>query len=325
MNRPMIAILGALALLSGPALATAQVAPVPEAATGPAAYAPFERMIGRSWRGTGTAGAGVEDIQRWDWAIGGHAVRVVHSVDDGAYAGETLIFRDRDSGDYIFHYFTTGGFHTAGTMTPVGPGTFEIEETVHGANGIEKLRSTGVLGPDGIYRVRSSTERDGRWVEVGGFDYREDPSATPVMPPTPQTLEAPASAGPLDLTRRIVRGVEAAGENVAGYVRIRNGSPVADQLLRVTCACAERVELHRIQRDGPTPGMAADPSWTAPGAGMLDVRPGSDLHLMLIAFDPARAIDGKVRLRLEFAEAGAVEADFALTDDSRAAWERFEP
>lgn len=325
MNRSMSVLLAALALVSGFAPATAQVAPVPEVAPGPAAYAPFERMIGRSWRGTGTAGAGVEDIQRWDWAIGGHAVRVVHSVNGGAYAGETLIFRDRDSGDYIFHYFTTGGFHTTGTMTPAGPGTFEIEETVHGADGIETLRSTAALGVDGVYRVRSRTERDGRGVEVGGFDYREDPSAMPVMPAAPRAAaEASASVGPLDLTRRIVRGVDEAGEDVAGYVRIRNGSPVADQLLRVTCACAERVELHRIQRDGPTSGMAADPSWTVPGAGTLDVRPGSDLHFMLIDFDPARAVDGRVRLRLEFAEAGSVDAAFALTEDSRAAWDRFE-
>jgi opacity protein-like surface antigen len=66
MKRSLAAILGALTLLSGPAVAAAQVAPVPQATAGPAAYGPFERMIGRSWRGTGTAGAGVEDIQRWD-------------------------------------------------------------------------------------------------------------------------------------------------------------------------------------------------------------------------------------------------------------------
>ena len=183
MNRSMLALLGAIALVGGPRAAAAQVAPVPHAGTGPAAYAPFAPMIGRSWRGTGTAGAGVEDIQRWDWAIGGHAVRVVHSVNGGAYAGETLIFRDRESGDYIFHYFTTGGFHTTGTMTPSGPGAFEIDETVHGAAGIKRLRTSAALGADGVYRVRSSTERDGQWVEAGGFDYREDPSVTPVMPP----------------------------------------------------------------------------------------------------------------------------------------------
>lgn len=57
---------------------------------------------------------------------------------------------------------------------------------MHGADGIERLRSTAALGADGVYRVRSSTERDGQWVEAGGFDYREDSSATPVMPPAPQ-------------------------------------------------------------------------------------------------------------------------------------------
>lgn len=189
MNRSMLALLGALSLLTGAGAAVAQVAPLPEAQSGPAAYAPFEAMIGKSWRGVGTGGAGVEDIQRWDWALGGHAVRVVHSVNGGAYAGETLIFRDKDSGDYIFHYFTTGGFHTTGTIRPTEPGAFAINETVHGADGIERLRSTTALGADGVYRVRSSTERDGQWVEAGGFDYREDPTATPVMPPAPQVKD----------------------------------------------------------------------------------------------------------------------------------------
>lgn len=180
-----------------------------------------------------------------------------------------------------------------------------------------------MLGADGVYRVRSSTEQGDAWVEIGGFDYREDPSASLILPTVQAAMEAPASVGPLDLTRRIVRGVDEP-QDVAGYLRIRNGSLVADQLVRVECACAERVELHRIQREGPTPGMVKDPIWAVPGAGQLDVRPGSDLHFMLIGFDPAKAVDGKVRLKLEFAEAGAVEADFALTDDSRAAWERFE-
>lgn len=322
MNRRLASIMGALALLSAPGVVLAQPAPPPPAGADIAAYAPFAPMIGKSWRGASTAQPGIEDVQRWDWAIGGHAVRIVHSVNDGAYAGETLIFRDKDSGAFIFHYFTTGGFHTTGVITPVSKG-FEIDEVVHGADGIERLRSTTELGGDGIYRVRSSTEQAGAWVEIGGFDYREDPSARVVLPAIQPALEASASVGPLDLRRRIVRGVDEP-QDVAGYLRIRNGSPVADRLLSVTCACAERVELHRIQRDGPTPGMAADPSWTVPGSGMLDVRPGSDLHFMLIGYDPARAVDGRVRLKLEFAEAGAVEADFALTEDSRAAWERFE-
>ncbi len=316
-------------LLAAPGLpALAQVADLPAPGVGRAAYAPFEHLIGRSWRGVGTAQAGVEDVQRWDWAVGGHAVRVVHSVNAGAYAGETLIFRDRDSGAYVFHYFTSGGFHTTGVMRPTGPGAFEAEETVHGLDGFPPLRSTIVMGADGVNRARTFQQEDGQWVEKGGFDYREDPDAVPVLPTlvpaTAASGEAPASAGSLALTRRILRHVEEPGQDVAAYVLVRNGASRPDQLLAVSCACARRVELHRIDRSGERPDMVEDPAWEVPGEGELVVRPGSPLHFMLIGYDPGVARDGRVRLSLTFRDAGAVEADFALTDDSAVAWAAFD-
>jgi copper(I)-binding protein len=330
MTRRLLAVLGGLAVLALPTVVLAQPAAPPAAVAGPAAYAPFHPLVGKSWRGAATAQPGVEDIQRWDWAVGGHAVRVVHSVNGGEYAGETLIFRDKDSGDYVFHYFTTGGFHTTGTMKATGPAAFDVDETVHGAAGIERLRSTAALGADGVYRVRSSAEQGGRWVEVGGFDYREDPSATPVLPAmaepaAPQAAqEAAAAIGPLDLTRRLVVGVEQPGEDVAGYLRVRNGSAAADQLIGASCACAARIEFHQIRRSADRVSMDTDATWDVPGDGALEVRPGSALHLMLIGFDPAKAVDGKVSLTLNFRDAGQVTADFKVVEDSRAAWAGFD-
>jgi hypothetical protein len=175
-------ILLSVIALAMPLAAWSQPAPLPEAMSGRAAYVPFEAMVGKTWRGQGTKDAKAEDIQRWEWAIGGHAIRITHSVNNGVYAGESLIFRDKDSGNYIFHYFTTGGFHTTGTIRPTGPVAFEMDEVIHGAQGIEALKSTGVLGPDGVYRTRAKMEKDGQWVEVGGFDYREDATAKVVMP-----------------------------------------------------------------------------------------------------------------------------------------------
>ena len=64
----------------------------------------------------------------------------------------------------------------------------------------------------------------------------------------PALAEEPASAGPLDLTRRIVASSGAAGEDSAGYVRIRNGSLVSDELIDASCACADSIEFHRIVR-----------------------------------------------------------------------------
>lgn len=136
--------------------------------------------------------------------------------------------------------------------------------------------------------------------------------------------ETPAPGGTLDLTRRILRHVEEPGQDVAAYLRVRNGAPVSDELISVSCACAERVELHRVDRSGERPDMVTDASWEVPGNGALDVRPGSLLHFMLIGYDPTAARDGHVRLSLTFREAGTVETDFALTDDSAAAWAAFD-
>ncbi|MFT3997489.1 MAG: hypothetical protein QM667_08785 [Asticcacaulis sp.] len=176
MIRPLAA---AFLLLTVPVVMPAQAQTPPLA--GPQAYAPFVPLIGKSWRGTSIKGDGAEDIQRWEWAIGGHAVRVIHSVNGGAYAGETLIFRDKEKG-YIYHYFTTAGFHTTGVMTPTGPGTFTSEETVHGLSGFGDIRSTLTLDAAGVWRTRASVQKNGAWVEMGGFDYREDPAAVPILP-----------------------------------------------------------------------------------------------------------------------------------------------
>ena len=145
-----------------------------------------------------------------------------------------------------------------------------------------------------------------------------------VLAATPALAETPVAAGPLDLTRRIVASSGTVGEASAGYVRVVNGSAAADQLISVTCACASRVEFHHIRRSATGVSMDADPVWDVPAQGALDVRPGSDLHLMLIDFDPARAADGQVVLTLAFREAGEVQAAFALTGDSRAAWAAFD-
>lgn len=322
MRKTLAAVLTAAALMgAAPAVVMAQDLPTAEAAA--QAFTPFLPLIGKTWRGTNVTQEGVEDVMRWDWAVGGHAVRIVHAVNGGVYGGETLIFPDKDSGQLIFHYFTTGGFHTTGVIRPTGPGAMEIDETVHGADGVEVLKSRATLGPDEVYRTRSLVERDGEWVEFGGFDYRQDAAAR-ISLPMAAGIETPASVGPLDLTRRIVASSGAAGEDSAGYLLIRNGSPVADELTDASCACADRVEFHRVVRTETGGNMIDDPVWVVPGNGALEVKPGTVLHLMLINFDPAQVMDGRVRLALTFRDAGTIEADFAVTTDSRGAWAAFD-
>ena len=65
------------------------------------------------------------------------------------------------------------------------------------------------------------------------------------------------------------------------------------------------------------------PEAAVPSGEGLEVRPGSQLHLMLMNFDPAKAVGGRVTLDLLFRDAGQVSADFALASDSRAGWTAF--
>jgi copper(I)-binding protein len=149
-------------------------------------------------------------------------------------------------------------------------------------------------------------------------------SPVTVVAQEPTAVSAPIDVGQLTISRRIVRGVDEAGQDVAGYLLISNGSVSEDELTAVTCDCAEAVEFHHIRRTPERVSMDSDPTWVVPAGGALSVRPGSDLHLMLIGYDPARATDGRVRMSLTFRDAGTVQADFALTGDSAAAWAAFD-
>lgn len=318
MRRAVMALAASVAALTASLPAMAQGLPAAEArAEDP--FRPLYLLIGRTWRGTGIGPDAVEDIVRWEWAVGGHAVRAVHAVNGGVYGGETLIFPDRDSGRLIFHYFTSGGFHTTDDIAVAADGSLEINEAVHGVEGLESLRSTMRIATDGTYTTRGLVEREGQWVEFGGFDYRLD-SRAQVAAPVRAGEQVAVEAGGLTLSRRIVADPGEPGD-VAAYLQVSGGE---DRLVGVSCVCAERVELHRIDRSGDQPDMVADAAWDVPGEGLLDIRPGSDLHLMLIGFEPARATDGQVELTLTFERAGPVEAAFDLAADSRSAWARFD-
>src|SRR5688572_22855092 len=77
-------------------------------------------LVGKTWKGgfkNSTQENPIVDIARWERALNGKAVRVLHSINDGAYGGETIIMWDEKKQAVGFHYFTTAGFMTAGSVT----------------------------------------------------------------------------------------------------------------------------------------------------------------------------------------------------------------
>jgi hypothetical protein len=141
---------------------------------------PFRPLLGKTWRGEfkgGGPGAAKIDIARWERALNGEAIRVLHSINDGEYGGETIIIWDATKKALSHFYFTTAGFRTTGTFKFDGR-KFVAEEEVAGATqGITRVRSSGEVREDGTLVSKSEYLKDGQWVPGHELVYREDPKA----------------------------------------------------------------------------------------------------------------------------------------------------
>src|SRR5688572_6704139 len=98
---------------------------------------PFRPFLGKTWRGVfknSTPEKPVIDVARWERALNGKAIRVLHSVNNGSYGGESIIRWDKESKQLVYYYFTTAGFMTTGVMTVVDGKFVGIEKVIGGAN-----------------------------------------------------------------------------------------------------------------------------------------------------------------------------------------------
>ncbi len=141
---------------------------------------PFAALLGKTWRGEfkeSTPEKPLFDVARWERALNGQAIRVLHSVNDGAYGGETLITWDATNKAVAYWYFTTAGFRTEGTIT-VEEGGWRGHETIVGAaGGMTEVRSTTTLLPEGGFRVKAEYLKDGAWVAGREVTYQLAPEA----------------------------------------------------------------------------------------------------------------------------------------------------
>jgi periplasmic copper chaperone A len=93
----------------------------------------------------------------------------------------------------------------------------------------------------------------------------------------------------------------------AGRVTITNAG-AADKLMSASCACAAKVELHRMWMDGTIMRMRRiDDGLVVPAHGKLVL--GGDEHIMLIGVKPLLKLGATVKLTLKFQHAGAVSVD----------------
>jgi hypothetical protein len=162
------------------AAAVALCAPALPAAELDARLSALKPLVGKTWRGEMSppgAAQPVVDVHRFELALGGRAVRSVHSINDGAYGGETLFTWDDEKKTIVYTYVTTAGFYTTGTMTAAGD-ALDTHEVVRGTTGgVREVKATSRVTPDGQLHVKSRHLKDGQWAEGHEVRYVEDPKA----------------------------------------------------------------------------------------------------------------------------------------------------
>lgn len=161
--------------------ASALAGPMPELMPELAVFEPF---VGKTYVGEFTdanSGKKATDVQSWEIILGGKAIRTMHSLNDGEYGGETIIYWDPKAQEVAYFYVTTGGFITRGTME-VAEGEFTAIEFVEGeAGGVTEVRSTSRVLEEGGMHLTSEFRKDGEWQPGFETRYVENPEAEVVF------------------------------------------------------------------------------------------------------------------------------------------------
>ncbi len=145
---------------------------------------PLRPLLGKTWRGefkNSTPEKPVVDVAKWERALNGQAVRILHSINQGSYGGETLVYWSPEKKSLVYCYFTTAGFQTTGTMT-FADGKIVSSEKVSGdANGVTEVKGTSEIRADGTLVTQSEYLKNGKWEPGHSATYREDPKAEVVF------------------------------------------------------------------------------------------------------------------------------------------------
>jgi hypothetical protein len=142
-----------------------------------AALAPF---VGKTWHGEfadSTPETPKVDVQRWERILNGQGIRITHSVNQGEYGGESIIYWDESRQTLAYWYFTTAGFMSVGTLV-AGEKQFSTREEITGdANGVTEVEGLGIRKRSGEWVNRTRYLQNGTWVEGHSITYTEAPGA----------------------------------------------------------------------------------------------------------------------------------------------------
>lgn len=143
----------------------------------------FRPFLGKTYRGefVGPQQNKVVDVATWERALNGTAIRILHSMNEGEYGGESIIFYDKSEDALRFYYFTTAGFYTEGRSHFDGQ-NFVSTEIVNGnKDGITKVESTASLTAAGGMTMHAKFMKGDQVVNTHKVNYTPVDNLAPVF------------------------------------------------------------------------------------------------------------------------------------------------
>ena len=136
----------------------------------------FEPYIGKTYKGEfsdSTPEKPVFDIQLWERILNGNGIKITHSVNNGEYGGESIIFYDAKLGKIVSYYFTTAGFYTQASVDINDDKIIIIEKVTGNKNGITEVKSITQLLSNNEKHTKSQYLQNGQWVDGHNIYYKE--------------------------------------------------------------------------------------------------------------------------------------------------------
>jgi hypothetical protein len=130
-------------------------------------------LVGKVWVGEDTNAASGEktvSVEQWEWILGGKAVRVTQSVNDGELGIQYTYFIDPLTHALAFQSVSTLGGYSKGTVI-VRDGKMIRHENVIGSPPVTDVTVTATLSSDGTMKT-SSEYFAGRKRIPGGHEYQ---------------------------------------------------------------------------------------------------------------------------------------------------------
>ena len=141
---------------------------------------PLQQYIGKTFKGEfvdSTPENIIYDIQHWERALNGNAIKITHSVNNGEYGGESIITWNTEKNSLVSSYFTTAGFTTNAIMHFEDGKLISVEEVTGNENGITKVKAIIELLPNGDLQNSSKYFMNNEWVDGHKVYYKEDSQA----------------------------------------------------------------------------------------------------------------------------------------------------